>query len=159
MAGDTVEGMSPRLLFRLFAFAELITWAGLITALILRGTGVSDAWVTPAGGVHGFVFLAYCVVTVLVWIDARWHLSWGALGLASAVIPFATLPFELSVDRRGMRPARGRLAPAGERPRGWWEHVLAWVLRRPWLALLLLAVAVTAVFLLLLWVGPPVPKS
>jgi hypothetical protein len=37
--------------------------------------------------------------------------------------------------------------------------VLAWVLRRPWLALLLLAVAVTAVFLLLLWVGPPVPKS
>ena len=151
--------MSPRLLFRLFAFAELITWAGLIAALVLRGTGVSAAWVTPAGGVHGFVFLAYCVVTVLVWIDARWRPSWGVLGLASAVIPFATLPFELSVDRRGMLPRRWRLAPAGEQPRGPWEWLLARVLRRPWLALLLLAVAVTAVFLLLLWAGPPVPKG
>lgn len=151
--------MTPRLLFRIFAFAELITWAGLITALVLRATGLSDAWVTPAGGVHGFVFLAYCTVTVLVWIDARWRPSWGVLGIASAVVPFATLPVELVVDHRGMLPRAWRLAPGGDRPRGFWEHGLAWVLRRPWLALLLIAVAVTGAFLLLLWMGPPVPKS
>lgn len=150
--------MTPRRLFRIFAFAELLTWAGLIAALILRASGVSEAWVTPAGGIHGFVFLSYCVVTVLVWVDARWRFSWGVLGLASAVVPFATLPFELVIDRRGMLPRRWRLGSGGEAPRRFPERVLAWVLGHPWLALLLLAVAVTAVFILLLWLGPPVPK-
>ena len=64
--------MTPRSLFKTFALAEVVTWAGLITAMILRGVGVTDSLVPIAGGVHGFVFLAYCVVTVIVWVDGRW---------------------------------------------------------------------------------------
>lgn len=151
--------MSPRLLFRTFAFAELVTWAGLITALILRGAGVTDAMVGPAGGAHGFVFLAYCVVTVFVWVNQKWRAGTGVLGLVVAVIPFATLPFELAIDKRGLLAGDWRLAPGRDEPRGFIEHMQAWVLRHPFIALLVLAVGVTAVFSLLLWLGPPVPKA
>jgi integral membrane protein len=151
--------MSPRLLFRTFAFAELVTWAGLITALVLRGTGVSDAFVSSAGGVHGFVFLSYCVITVFVWVNDRWSFGTGLLGLASAVVPFATLPFELVLDRRGRLGRSWRLGAGGEPPRTLVERVQAWVLRHPWWALAILVAGVTAVFSLLLWMGPPIPKS
>lgn len=151
--------MSPRLLFRTFAFAELVTWAGLITALILRGAGVTDVMVGPAGGAHGFVFLAYCVVTVFVWVNQKWRVGTGVLGLVVAVIPFATLPFELAIDKRGLLAGDWRLAPGRDEPRGFIEHMQAWVLRHPFIALLVLAVGVTAVFSLLLWLGPPVPKA
>ncbi len=151
--------MSPRTLFRTFAIAEVITWAGLIAALILRWAGVTDALVSVAGGVHGFVFLAYCVVTVFVWVNQRWSPPVGLVGLAAAVIPFATLPFEIIVDRRGGLAGPWRLAAGGEQPRGFLEHLQAWVLRHPLLSVLILAVGVTVVFLTLLWLGPPVPKS
>ncbi|GAA1627180.1 DUF3817 domain-containing protein [Leucobacter chromiireducens] len=151
--------MSPRALFRTFAFAELVTWAGLITALILRGTGVTDALVRPAGGVHGFVFLAYVVITVFVWVNQRWSAGAGMLGLVSAVIPFATLPYELVMDRKGKLQGVWRLAPGRDEPRGFVEHVQAWVLRHPFLAILILLLGVTAAFSLLLWMGPPVPRA
>lgn len=103
--------MTPRLLFRTFAFAEVVTWAGLITALILRGIGVTDRGVPIAGGVHGFVFLCYCVTTVFVWVNQKWRVGTGILGLACSVIPFATVPFDLEVDKRGMLVGGWRLVP------------------------------------------------
>ena len=151
--------MTPRLLFRTVAFAELVTWAGLIAALVLRGAGVTDAAVAPAGGAHGFVFLAYCVVTVFVWVNQRWRARIGLAGLAVAVVPFATLPFELVADRRGWLAGRWRLAPGGEEPRGLLERLQAWVLRHPVWAVVLLLLAVTAAFLILLWAGPPIPRD
>lgn len=150
--------MSPRLLFRTFATAEVVTWAGLITALVLRATGVADV-VSVAGGLHGFVFLAYCVITVFVWANERWRTSVGILGLASSVIPFATLPFELVVDHRGLLSKTWRLAPGGDEPRGVIERLQAWVLRHPVLSVVILVAGVTLVFVMLLWLGPPVPKA
>lgn len=151
--------MSPRALFCTFAFAEIVTWAGLIGALILRATGVTDAAVPLAGGVHGFVFLAYCVVTVFVWVNQRWRPTVGLIGLVAAVIPFATLPFELVVDRRRLLGGPWRLSPGGDAPRGPLEHLQAWVLRHPLLAILVFVVAITTAFLVLLWLGPPVPRG
>lgn len=151
--------MSPRNLFRLFATAEVITWAGLITALILRATGVTAGAVSIAGGIHGFVFLAYCVSTVFVWINQRWKPGLGITGLLLAVVPFATYPFERAVDRRGLLAGPWRLAPGGDEPRGFVEHVQAWILRRPILSIGLIAILVVIVFLVLLWLGPPVPKG
>ncbi|GAA1582642.1 DUF3817 domain-containing protein [Leucobacter aridicollis] len=151
--------MSPRNLFRLFATAEVITWAGLITALILRATGVTASAVSIAGGIHGFVFLAYCVSTVFVWINQRWKPGLGITGLLLAVVPFATYPFERAVDRRGLLAGPWRLAPGGDEPRGFVEHVQAWILRRPILSIGLIAILVVIVFLVLLWLGPPVPKG
>ncbi|GAB2553892.1 DUF3817 domain-containing protein [Leucobacter ruminantium] len=151
--------MSPRQLFRLFAFAEVVTWAGLITALVLRGAGVTAAAVPVAGGIHGFVFLCYCVSTVFVWVNQRWSAGRGILGLACAVIPFATVPFELMTDRRGLLAGPWRLAPGGETPRGFVEHVQAWILRNPWWSVAILVALVTVAFVVLLQLGPPVPRG
>lgn len=151
--------MTPRILFRTFATAEAFTWAGLITALILRATDVTAAAVPIAGGLHGFVFLTYCVITVFTWINQRWSAGLGILGLVLAVIPFATVPFEIVLDRRGKLAGPWRLRPGGEDPRGSFEHVQAWVLRRPVVSVLLVLILVVIVFLTLLWLGPPIPKS
>lgn len=151
--------MSPRLLFRSFATAEAVTWAGLILALVLRATGVTDAAVPVAGGIHGFVFLSYCVVTVFVWVNQRWGAGTGVLGLALSIVPFATVPFEIVLDRKRKLSGPWRLRPGGDQPRGFVEQVQAWVLRRPLLAIGLLVIAVAVVFVVLLWLGPPVPKS
>ena len=158
-ARSTGSGVSPRALFRTFAFLEAATWAGLIAGIVLRALDVTDALVRPAGGVHGFVFLAYCAVTVFVWINQRWRPGTGLVGLLASIIPFATVPFELVVDRRGALAGGWRLRPGGARPRGVFEHLQAWVLRHPWLAIVTALVLVTAVFLVLLWAGPPVPRG
>lgn len=150
--------MSPRALFRTFATAEAFTWAGLITALILRATDVANI-VPIAGGIHGFVFLSYCVVTVFTWANQRWGVGTGVLGLVLAIVPFATVPFELVLDHKGKLAGPWRLRPGGDEPKGFVEHVQAWVLRHPWLAIVLLFVAVVVVFSVLLWLGPPVPKG
>ena len=150
--------MSPRALFRSFATAEAFTWAGLITALILRATDVANI-VPIAGGVHGFVFLSYCVVTVFTWVNQRWGAGTGVLGLALAIVPFATVPFELVLDRKGKLAGPWRLRPGGDEPKGFVEHVQAWVLRHPWLAIALLFVAVVVVFSVLLWALAWFPMS
>lgn len=151
--------MLPRTLFRTFAFAEVVTWAGLITALILRGTGVTDAAVPIAGGIHGFVFLCYGASTVFVWVNQRWRAGIGIVGLITAIVPFATVPFELVVDKRGMLAGGWRLAPGGDAPRGFVEHVQAWVLRHLLLSVVLIVVLVAVVFTVLLYLGPPVPRG
>lgn len=151
--------MTPSALFRTFATAEAVTWAGLITALVLRATDVTDAAVPVAGGVHGFVFLSYCVVTVFVWVNQKWNWKTGVLGLLLAVVPFATVPFEIVLMRKKLLVGGWRLRPGGEQPRGVIEHAQAWVLRRPVVSVVLLLACVAVVFTVLLWLGPPVPKA
>ena len=150
--------MTPRLLFRVAAIAEALTWAFLLTAMFLKYvTRTTDALVPPAGGIHGFVFLCYVAVTVFVWIDRRWSLGTGLVGLASAIVPFATVPFDVVMDRRGRLDGGWRLARGGDSPRGPLEHAQAWVLRRPVVAALVAVAVVSLVFVALLVVGPPVP--
>lgn len=152
------NAVSPRALFRGFAIAEMFTWAGLITALILRATEVTNL-VPIAGGIHGFVFLCYVVTTTFVWVNQKWSFTLGLVGLLLAIVPFATVPFEIAVDRRELLTGGWRLAPGGDEPRGLIEHAQAWVLRHVRLAILLLLILVTVIFLILLWLGPPVPRS
>ncbi len=150
--------LTPRALFRCFAVAEMFTWAGLVAALILRALEVSDI-VPIAGGIHGFVFLCYSAATVFVWVNQRWRFSLGLTGLLLAIVPFATVPFEHVVDRRGLLNGGWRLAPGGEEPQGLIEHVQAWVLRHVKLSIVVLVLLITALFIALLWIGPPVPRD
>lgn len=146
--------MSPYALFRTFATAEVFTWAGLITALILRAMDVTNI-VPIAGGIHGFVFLTYCAVTIFVWINQKWRKRTGVLGLVLAIVPFATLPFELSISKKGLLEGGWRLLPGGETPKGFFEHAQAVVLRRPIIAILCILALVVVMFSVLLWLGPP----
>ena len=144
----------PARLYGALALAEMITWAlllgGMFVKYVLDGGGV---FVRIGGGIHGFVFLAYVVVTVLVAVDQRWKLSWLALGLGSAVIPFLTLPFERSAARRGMLGATWRLR--SEEPATPVERVAALALKHPVLAGVAAVIVVAVVFSVLLSLGPP----
>ena len=101
---------APRRLFRTLAFAEAVTWTlliiGMLIAYVFDGGRLG---IRVGGGVHGFVFLLYCVVTVLVGVDARWGAPRIVLGLVSAVIPYATVPFERAMERRGGLQEQWRL--------------------------------------------------
>lgn len=148
------SSLSPRRLFRALALAEAVTWTLLILGMIAKyALGLGELGVRIGGSVHGFVFLAYCAVTVLVGIDGRWGAGRIALGLLSAVIPYATIPFERSVERRGLLGDRWRLRV--ERPGGAVEAAAALVLRRPVISALVILLAVALVFSVLVRLGPP----
>ncbi|MEE1621477.1 DUF3817 domain-containing protein [Zafaria sp. J156] len=150
---------SPKRLYGALALAEMVTWALLITGMVLKYSGTSDAFVPVFGLVHGVVFIAYCIVTVFVWVNQRWGFGLGLLGLASAVVPFCTVPFERAVVRRGLLDGGWRLAPGGDAPRGPVEGIQALCLRYPAAALVIGLAAVAGITAVLLMIGPPVPKG
>ncbi|MFE7631180.1 DUF3817 domain-containing protein [Kocuria sp. NPDC057446] len=151
--------MTPRELYGRFALAEAVTWTLLILGMVLKYSGVSELFVPVFGTVHGIVFLGYCVVTCFVWVDQRWSAGFGALGLASAVVPWATIPFERRAARTGRLAGGWRLAPGGESPSTVLERLESWSLRSPWLAAAAGAVVVAGLTSVLLYLGPPVPRG
>ena len=83
--------MSPLVLFRRVAIAEAVTWALLLTGMFLKYvTHTTELAVRVFGMLHGVVFIAYCLVTLLVAVDQRWSRGRALLGLVSAVPPFVT---------------------------------------------------------------------
>ena len=146
--------MTPRRFYRLAATAEAITWALLLVGMFLKYvTETTELGVSIFGMVHGVVFIAFCLTTVLVWLDQEWPLSRLVLGLASAVPPFATVPFERYAERSGLLGASWRLRST--RPRGLLEQVAAALLRRPLQGLAVGVLAVVGLTGLALLIGPP----
>ena len=150
--------MTPRSLFRAAAVAELVTWTLLIDGMVAKYALDAGDWGVRIGGsVHGFVFLAYLVVTTVVAVNQRWSVGALVLGWASAVVPYATVPFEVAVARRGMLAGTWRRTP--DERSGLWDRVLFFVVRRPAVAAGVGVVAVALVFSGLLVAGPPVPRG
>ena len=148
--------MSPRRLFGALAFAEAVTWTLLITALVLRATLHVEWAVGIAGGIHGFVFLAYAATALLVAINQRWRLGVAALAIGSAVIPYATIPTEVWLQRSGRLVGDWRREATDDpRDQGVIDRLARWFIRHPWLLLAVVAVGVAALFTVLLILGPP----
>ena len=148
--------MSPKRLFRALAFAEAVTWTILIVAMILKYAAGVDAAVLVGGSIHGFVFLAYAATAVLVALNQRWHVGVAALAVVSAVIPYATIPTEIWLHRTGRLDGAWRLdATDDPRDARWYDRLMRWFLRRPWVLAVLLAVGIVALYVILLLVGPP----
>lgn len=145
---------TPSRLYRLLALAEMVTWTLLLLGMLLKyALQVTEVGVRIGGSLHGFVFLSYVVVTVLVAVDQRWSLGRLAMGLGSALIPYLTVPFERWAHRKGMLGDSWRLRE--DAPRSFPEKVVALALRRPLLAGLIAIVVVAVVFSVLLQLGPP----
>ena len=65
--------MSPRTLYRRVAVAEVITWTLLLIGMLLKYvTKTTDLGVRVFGLAHGVVFIAFCLVTVLLWVNQKW---------------------------------------------------------------------------------------
>lgn len=151
---------SPLTLFRTLAIAEAVSWTLLIAGLIIRGaTGWAPA-VTIGGGIHGFVFLSYGATVVLVALNNRWKVGPTVAALVSAIVPYATIPAELWLHRRGLLAGSWRREVDAAAPDArWYDRPLAWFLARPWVLLVLIAVLVIGIFAVLLLVGPPGGKG
>lgn len=144
----------PRRLFGITAAAEMVTWALLILAMVLKYSGATEALMPIGGGVHGFVFLCYVVVVLAVWTDSRWSVGRGLLAIGSAVVPFMTVPFERAMLRRDEPAPRWRVLSEEGRTSGA-DSLLRTVLARPLVSVLVALVVVAAVFVALLIAGPP----
>ncbi|GAB3073621.1 MULTISPECIES: DUF3817 domain-containing protein [unclassified Phycicoccus] len=152
--------MTPLVLFRRLAVAEAVTWALLLTGMVLKyGTRTTELGVQVFGMVHGVVFIAYCLTTVFVAVNQRWSARLTLLGLVSAVPPFMTVWFDRRAERRGRLEGGWRLARGGESPRSVPEKVQAWMLARPVAAVAVALLAVAALTTVALLVGPPASSS
>lgn len=152
--------LTPKKLYRIVAIAEAITWTLLITGLILRATAGLDIAVTIGGSIHGFVFLAYGATAVLTAINQRWGVGLGLLAVVTAVIPYATIPFDIWAHRTGRLEGDWRREATDDpRDQRWFDRLVRWMLNHPYLLAALVLLAVVVLFTVLLILGPPVPKS
>ncbi|OFE18680.1 hypothetical protein BA895_00225 [Humibacillus sp. DSM 29435] len=155
--------MSPRTLYRRVAVAEVVTWTLLLIGMLLKYvTKTTDLGVRVFGLAHGVVFIAFCLVTLLLWVNQKWSPGTAVLGLLSALPPFLTVWWERRLERSGRLESTDggwRLAPGGEAPRTRAEHVVSRLLARPVAAVAIGVVAVVALTAVALVVGPPVGKQ
>ena len=98
--------------FRAVAIAEAVSWvlllAGMFVKWVLR---TSELGVQLAGPVHGAVFVAYVLVTLLAWRVLRWSPDTALRALAASVPPLCTVWFERWARRTGRLPV-GQAASA-----------------------------------------------
>ncbi|MDN5599899.1 MAG: DUF3817 domain-containing protein [Brachybacterium sp.] len=145
---------TPSRLYRVLALAEVVTWTLLLGGMFVKYVlDSTELLVRIGGGLHGFTFISYVVVTVLVAVDQHWKIKDLLLGVGSAIIPYLTVPFERSAERRGLlgttwrlREEKGRTAP---------ENLVSVALRHPLPAALIAILGVAVVFSILLSLGPP----
>ena len=93
-------------LFRVVAIAEACSWAGLLIGMVFKYVLAA----TPVGGevgvqifgpIHGGLFVAYVVVTLVAARMLRWDLRTLTLALFSSIPPLMTIWFERRAARRG----------------------------------------------------------
>lgn len=148
--------VSPKRLYRSLAVAEAVTWTILIAAMILKYAAGVEWAVLVGGSIHGFVFLAYALTAVLVGVNQRWNLGRIAFAVLTAIVPYATIPFELWLVRRGLLDGDWRREPTDHpADSGRVNRLLRWFLARPVLSVALAVVGIAMVFTGLLVIGPP----
>ena len=148
---------TPRKLYKTLAFAEGVTWTLLIAGLVIRAAvGAPQLLLTVVGGIHGLVFLAYGVCSALVGVNQRWGFWRTALAVVLAIVPYATIPFEMRVERTGQLVGDWRKEHSGHaKDDHWFDRLYRWFINRPALLAAALVVVVVAIFAALLLIGPP----
>ncbi len=148
---------TPRSLYRAFALSEGVTWTLLLGALLIRALfGINPILLTIIGGLHGAVFLGYGVSAALIGVNNRWGLGHTVLAIALAIIPFATVPFEISAERKGRLVGQWRRTKSDDaRDSNWFDGLYRWFINRPILLAFVLLVVISAIFATLLYIGPP----
>lgn len=152
--------LTPKKLYRIVAIAEAITWTLLISGLIIRATTDFALAVTIGGSIHGFVFLTYGATAILTAINQRWSVGLGVLAVVTAIVPYATIPFDMWAHRTGKLEGNWRREATDDpRDQRWFDRLVRWMLNHPYLLTALILLAVVVLFTVLLIIGPPVPKG
>lgn len=101
MSAPTITGLKGAFL----RYRVLALIVGVLTpVVVLIATPLDLIWDQPSlarviGPIHGFLFMAYLVVTFLLGVKLAW--SWKTLGwrMAAGIIPFLTFVVERQVER------------------------------------------------------------
>lgn len=150
---------TPRSLFRTLAFAEAVSWTLLIAGLITRELTAWAPAVAIGGGIHGFVFLSYGATAILVSKNQRWSVGVILIALFSAIIPYATIPTEIWVQRSGRLAGAWRItATADPRDSRWHDRAFRFLITHPVLTGVAMLAAVVLLYVVLLILGPPVKR-
>jgi integral membrane protein len=145
--------MTPLKTFRLAAIAEAVTWALLLIGMAFKYSDVTDLGVRVFGMVHGVVFIAFVLTTVLVAVDQRWTGRRSLLTLLASIPPFFTVLADRSAERSGVLGDAWRLIAT--EPQRALDRPVAWLLRNPVRGAVAGVVAVAALTGVALLVGPP----
>ncbi|HZG91654.1 MAG TPA: DUF3817 domain-containing protein [Pseudonocardia sp.] len=93
-------------LYRAVAIGEACSWVGLLVGMFFKYVVVgTEIGVQIFGPIHGALFVAYLVVTVIAARTLRWRPGTLVLALLCSIPPLATLWFERRARRAGQLPA------------------------------------------------------
>ena len=87
--------------FRAVAVAEAISWAGLLIGMFFKYVLGNAVGVHIFGSVHGVVFIAYVVLSLLARRALRWDNRTTVWALVASIPPFGSVVFERWATRTG----------------------------------------------------------
>src|SRR3954452_17343127 len=100
-----IEVVTPRTAataFRVVAVAEALSWIGLLIGMYVKYVPeTSEIGVKVFGPIHGAIFVAYVLITLVAARVLRWPAGTTLLALAASVPPLVTIWFERWVTRTG----------------------------------------------------------
>lgn len=101
-AAASVTTSKPALAFKIAAFAEAVSWIGLLIGMFFKWIlQTGDLGVRIFGPIHGTIFLLYVVSLIAVSMAHKWSPKETVLGLFSSIPPLMTVWFERRAERRG----------------------------------------------------------
>lgn len=101
--GSPPMKFNPRTIFRAIAFAESVSWAGLLVGIYLKRVAeTTEVGVTVMGPIHGVIVLTYLVVVFYSRRTFGWNARTALMAASASVPPFATVVFEVWADRRNL---------------------------------------------------------
>jgi integral membrane protein len=149
--------ITPRRFYRIVAIAEAVTWTLLIAGMLLKYVAqAGNLGVLIGGSLHGLVFVTYAGTALLVGVNQRWSVKLIAGAVLTAIVPYATIPFDRWLERRGLLEGEWRTT-ATEDPRDhtWVSRLLRWMLNHPAVLVTVFVTAVVVIVTVLLILGPP----
>ncbi|GAA3433225.1 DUF3817 domain-containing protein [Kutzneria kofuensis] len=87
--------------FRAVAVAEAVSWAGLLIGMFFKYAMGNAIGVHIFGSVHGVVFIAYVVLSLLARRALRWDNRTTVWALVASIPPFGSVVFERWATRTG----------------------------------------------------------
>lgn len=148
--------VTPRTFYRFVAVAEAVTWTGLIAGMVLKYGFDLPAAVLVTGSIHGFVFITYAFTAALIGVNQRWSTGRIAAAVATAIVPFATIPFDRHLERRNLLDGDWhRVATSDPRDGKALRRLLRWLLARPVTLAIVFSLGVIVVMVTMLLIGPP----
>ncbi len=107
-AAASVTTSKPALFFKIAAFAEAVSWIGLLIGMFFKWVVQSgDFGVKLFGPIHGTIFILYVVSLITVSVTHKWTAKESLLGLVSSIPPLMTVWFERRAERRGRLVRQG----------------------------------------------------